>query len=170
MCMGFLQMEARILRVKLHQTLILIISVALNKGAWRQRKDYFNINSVILRPQRRKNLKSAIQEVINSVNKLSCLPKQEDKECFLCLKFNTVVESQQHPEFSFEYATDRGMTTNWFISHIASCLFDESYNIAATAESWPTELFISFCFVSALKHTVLNQCSKAQSSPDTVAA
>ena len=40
------------------------------------------------------NLKSAIQEVINSVNKLSCLPKQEDKECSLCVKFDTVVEVQ----------------------------------------------------------------------------
>ena len=63
------------------------------QGAWRQRKDYFNINSVILRkgPQRRKNLKSAIQNVINSVNKPSCLPKQKDKEWSLCLKFNTAV-------------------------------------------------------------------------------
>ena len=71
-------MEARILRVKLHQKLTSIISVALNKGAWRQRKDYFNINSVILRKgaSKKKNLKLAIQEVINSVNKLSCLPKQ----------------------------------------------------------------------------------------------
>ena len=79
MHIGLPQIEARILRVKLHQKLTSIISVALKKEAWRQRKDYFNINSVILRgPQRRKNLKSAIQEVINSVNKLSCLPKQED--------------------------------------------------------------------------------------------
>ena len=45
-------------------------------------------------PQRRKMLKSAIQEIINSVSKHSCSPKQEDKECSLCLKFNTVVEAQ----------------------------------------------------------------------------
>ena len=32
---------------KLHQTLTSIISVSLNKGVWRQRKDYFIINSVI---------------------------------------------------------------------------------------------------------------------------
>ena len=38
----------RILMVKLHQKVTLIISVALNKRAWRQRKDYFNINSVML--------------------------------------------------------------------------------------------------------------------------
>ena len=43
------QMEAKILRVKLHQKLTSIINVALEKEAWRQRKDYFNINSVILR-------------------------------------------------------------------------------------------------------------------------
>ena len=96
MHMGLSQMEARILRLKRHQKLTSIISVALNKGAWRQRKDYIIINSVIWEkgPQRRKNLKSAIQEVINSVNKLSCLPKQENKKCYLCLKFNTVVEAQ----------------------------------------------------------------------------
>ena len=89
MHMGLSRMEARILRVKLHQKLTSNISVALNEGAWRQRKDYFIIDSVIWEkePQRRKNLKSAIQEVINSVNKLSCLPKQEDKEGSLCLKF-----------------------------------------------------------------------------------
>ena len=136
------QMEARILRVKFHQTLTSIISTALNKAVWRQRKDYFDINSAILRRQRRKNLKSAIQEVINSVDKLSCLPRQEDKECSLWLKFNAVVESQQDPKFSFEYATDGVITTNRFISHIVPCLFDENCNIAATAESWPTELFI----------------------------
>ena len=92
---GLSQMEARILRVKLHQKLTSIISVALNKGSWRQRKDYFNINSVILRKgASKKNLKSAIQEVINSVNKLSCSPKQQDKECSLCVKFNIAVEVQ----------------------------------------------------------------------------
>ena len=60
MHMGLSQMEARILRVKLHQKLTSIISVALNKGAWRQRKDYFNIDSVILRKgaSKKKNLKS----------------------------------------------------------------------------------------------------------------
>ena len=42
-------MEAKILRVKLHQKLSSIISVALEKEAWSQRKDYFTINSVILR-------------------------------------------------------------------------------------------------------------------------
>ena len=42
-------MEAGILRVKLHQKLTSIISVALEKEAWRQIKYYFNINSVILR-------------------------------------------------------------------------------------------------------------------------
>ena len=63
------------------------------------------------------------------------------------------------------------MTTNRFISHMVPCLFDENWNIAATAESWPTELFISlFCFVLALKHTVLNQCNRARIDPDTVAA
>ena len=40
-------------------------------------------------PQRGKHLKSAIQDVINPVNKLSYLPKQEDKECSLRLKFNS---------------------------------------------------------------------------------
>ena len=49
MHMGLSQIEARILRVKLHQKLTSIISVALNKGVCRQKKDYFNINSVILR-------------------------------------------------------------------------------------------------------------------------
>ena len=49
MHMGLSQMEARILGVKLHQKLTSIISVALEKEAWRQWKDYFNINSVILR-------------------------------------------------------------------------------------------------------------------------
>ena len=49
MHMGLSQMEARIVRVKLHQKLTSIISIALDKGAKRQRKDYFNINSVILR-------------------------------------------------------------------------------------------------------------------------
>ena len=75
-------MEAEVLRVKLHQKLTLIISVALSKGPWRQRKDYFNINSVILRKGASKK-KKLFQEVINSVDKLSCLPKQDDKECSL---------------------------------------------------------------------------------------
>ena len=43
MHMGLSQMEARILRVTLHQKLTSIISVALRKEAWRQRKDYYNI-------------------------------------------------------------------------------------------------------------------------------
>ena len=47
--MGLSQIEARILRVKPHQKLTLILSVALSKVAWRQRKDYFNINSAVLR-------------------------------------------------------------------------------------------------------------------------
>ena len=95
MHMGLSQMEARILRVKLHQMLTSIISVVLNKGAWRQRK-ITSLLTVLFEKwrQRRKNLKSAIQEAINSVNKLSCLPKQENKKCSLCLKFNTVVEAQ----------------------------------------------------------------------------
>ena len=50
------------------------------------------------------------------------------------------VKTQSFP--SFEYATDCRMATNRFISHIVSCLFDENCNIAATAEIWPTELFI----------------------------
>ena len=50
------------------------------------------------------------------------------------------------------------------------CLFDENCNISATAESWPTELFIQFCFVSALKHTVFDQCSNARIDLNTVAA
>ena len=50
-------MDARILRVKLHEKLTSIISVALNKGAWRQKKDYFNINSVVLRRKASKKKK-----------------------------------------------------------------------------------------------------------------
>ena len=59
-------MEAKILRVELHQKLTSIISVAFSKGAWRQRKDYFKINSAILRKgaSKKKKPKSAIQEVI----------------------------------------------------------------------------------------------------------
>ena len=88
MHMGLSQMEIRILGVKLYQKLTSIISLSLNKGTWRQRKNYFNINTVTLRKGalKKKNFKSVIQEVINSVNKLSYLPKQEDKECSLCLK------------------------------------------------------------------------------------
>ena len=59
--------------------------------------------------------------------------------------------------------------TNQFISHIVPCLFNENCNIAATAESlanWTIHLIL---FVSALKHTVLNQCSKARIDPDKVA-
>ena len=82
---GLSQMEAKILRVELHQKLTSIISVALNKGAWRQRKDYFKINSVVLRKGASKKKQPQIS-VINSVNKLSFLPKQEHKD--------TVVEAQ----------------------------------------------------------------------------
>ena len=80
-------MEARILRVKLHQKLTQLISVALNRGAWRQRKDYFNKKCYFEKRDlnKEKSLKSVIQEVINSGKKLSCLPKQEDKKCSLCL-------------------------------------------------------------------------------------
>ena len=53
---------------------------------------FFHLSLTFFRPEVR--FKSAIQEVINSGNKLFCLPKQEDKECSLCLKFNTVVEAQ----------------------------------------------------------------------------
>ena len=66
------------------------------------------------------------------------------------------------------------MVTNRFISHIIPCLLDEHCNIAApiaaTAESWPIGLLIKLCFVPPLKHTVLNQCSKARMDPDTIAA
>ena len=61
MHMGLSQMEAGILRVKLHQKLTSIISVALQKEAWRQIKYSFNINSVILRKDasKKKNFKEA---------------------------------------------------------------------------------------------------------------
>ena len=65
------------------------------------------------------------------------------------------------------------MATNQFILHIILCLLDEHCNIVATAESWPTGIFIQLCFVSAPippKHTVLNQCSKARIDSDTIAA
>ena len=85
MHMGLSQMEARILGVKFHQKL-----VHWTKGPGGKGK-ITSILTVLLwekGPKRRENLRSAIEEVINSVNKLSCLPKQEDKECSLCLKFN----------------------------------------------------------------------------------
>ena len=47
--MGLSQMEGRIFGVKLHQKLTSIISIASNKGAKRQRKNYVNINKVNLR-------------------------------------------------------------------------------------------------------------------------
>ena len=45
MHMGLSQTKARILGVKLHPKFTSIIGVVLNKGAWRQGKDYFDINS-----------------------------------------------------------------------------------------------------------------------------
>ena len=65
-------MEARILRVKLHQKLTSIISVALKKEAWRQRKDYFNINSVILR-------KGCLKEE-KTLNQLTNSPAYQNKK------------------------------------------------------------------------------------------
>ena len=62
MHIGHSQMEAKILRVKFHQKLTSIISVALEKEAWSQRK-ITSILTVLFwekGPERRKSLKSAI--------------------------------------------------------------------------------------------------------------
>ena len=80
MHMGLSQMEARILRVKLHQKLTLIISVALNKGAWMQRKDYFNINSVILRKGALKKIKALNQRFKRQLIQLTNSPAYQNKK------------------------------------------------------------------------------------------
>ena len=70
MHMGLSQMEARSLIVKLQQKFTSTIGVALNKGPQGKGKiteTAININRVTLRigAPRKKNLKSAIQEIIN---------------------------------------------------------------------------------------------------------
>ena len=139
--------------------------------------------------QRRKNLKSAIQEVINSVNKLSYLPKQEDKECSLCLKFNTVVVLRcAHIDIlSLTHVIFRTATWTSLRVFLWVCYRrgdgDQSIYLAYSSlfirlklqhngnsrkfANWSIHLIL-FCL--GTKHTVLNQCSKARKDPDTVAA
>ena len=54
------------------------------------------------------------------------------------------------------------MVTNRFISCIIPCLFDEHFNFAATEKVAELDYSFNFVLSLVLKHTALNQLSKAQ--------
>ena len=119
-------------------------------------------------PHWRKSLKSAIQDIINSVNKLSCLPKQEDKECSLCLKFNTVVEWSPVKQVFLWVCYRRGDGDQLIYLAYSSLFIRRKLQHSGNNRKWANwNYFLILFFFLALRHTVLNQSNKARIDPDT---